>query len=254
MKRGGIKNRFFFKSFLWPLLFMGIFMGNAQNFNSEVQAIFQVDDSKKDMLDILGIAKNLTKENKSLRYELSVITSDFTGANSSKSAQSGFFVLKPYETQNLSRASASTSQEHRTILLLLIYDKDNNLLGTARKEYPLKGKKENKASYKKPFEGLQLKGMVTEKTKTKPGKDFYKIFYQKYRLSDSPGNKIIKIEEMVSLGRTTKLMVKIDDKILFQFYARPKLEYLEEMADLSLRYVNRYFENLKKRKEYITRY
>lgn len=241
---------------LWLALFLFHFMGHTQHFNSEVQSILQVQHANN-ILDVTAIAKNLTKENKSLHYELSVITSATPGGNTSKNAQTGFFTLKPYETKNLSRISVSIDDNNQTILLLLIYDKDNKLQGTARKVYPEEEEenlKEKQVSYTKPYEGIELEGMVTERTKTKAGKDFYKIFYQKYRLNDSPGNKIIKIEEAVSLGRSTKLMIIIDNDVLFQFYARPKLDYLEEMADLSLRYVNRYFENLKKRKEYITRY
>jgi hypothetical protein len=109
-------------------------------------------------------------------------------------------------------------------------------------------------SYKKDNEGIQLYGLVTENTKTKPGKDFYDFFYQKYQLSQNPENKIIEIDEMISFGRTTKIMVKIENQIVFQFYSRPKLDYLEEMAGVALQRVNRYFQNLRRQKQQIMQY
>ena len=228
----------------------------AQNFNSEVEAILNINDSKDDILDIVGTATNKTEGNYSLKYELSVITSGGDGNNSSKNSQSGRFTLEPFETKNLSQTSVSVDPHGRTIILLIVYDEDDKVLGTARSVYRSleEEKTEKKMSYQKPNEGIELTGMVTEKTKTKPGKDFYDFFYQKYSLSPNKGNKIIEIDEMISFGRTTRIMVKIDDKIIYQFFARPKLDYLKDQADQALKQVNRYFEYLKNRNESLTRY
>jgi len=229
---------------------------SSQNFNSEVEAIINVDDAKDDILDIVGAATNKTEASYSLRYELSVITSGGNANNSSKNSQSGRFTLEPFETKNLSQTSVSVDPKGSTIILLLIYDEDDKLLGTDRKAYGSmeEQKDKNKLSYQKPNEGIELTGMVTENIKTKPGKDFYDFFYQKYSLSPKKENKIIEVDEMISFGRTTKIMVKIEDKIIYQFYARPKLDYLKEQADMALKQVNRYFEYLKNRSESFTRY
>jgi hypothetical protein len=229
---------------------------SAQNFNSEVEAVINTSDTKDDILEIVGTAANKTEGNYSLRYELSVITSSGNSKNSSKNSQSGRFTLEPFETKNLSQTSVSVDPEGSTIILLLIYDEDDKLLGTDRKVYGSSEEEEaeKKMSYQKPNEGIELTGMVTENTKTKPGKDFYDFFYQKYSLSPNKGNKIIEVDEMISFGRTTRIMVKIEDKLVYQFYARPKLDYLKDQADQALKQVNRYFEYLKNRNESLTRY
>ena len=223
----------------------------AQNFNSKVEAVLNVNSAKNDLLEVMGTAKNLTEANYSLRYELSVITSDGSN-NSSKSSQSGRFTLEPFETKSLSKTSVSINSDMRTILLLLIYDEDDKLIGTARKVYNEDTEDKTSGeqlSYKKPNEGIQLTGMVTEKTKTKAGKDFYDYFYQKYSLSPNKLNKIIEVEEQISFGRTTRIAVKVQDQVVYQFFVRPKLDYLEEEANKALRQVNRYFEYLKNRSE-----
>lgn len=225
--------------------------GHSQNFNSEVVAGITVNDSKNDILDIIGTAKNITETSFSLRYELSVISSDKPGNNSSKNSQSGRFTLEPFETKNLSKTSVSINPQIRTIILLVIYDQDDKVVGTDRLVYDPKAeeKAEENISYQKPNEGIELTGMVTNRTKTKPGKDFYDFFYQKYSMSPNQGNKIIEIDEMISFGRTTKIMVKIDRRTIYEFQARPKLDFLKQQADVALKQVSRYFEYLKNRNE-----
>lgn len=227
----------------------------SQNFNSEVEAKILTDDAKSDILEITGTAINKTEGNFSLRYELSVITTDERN-NSSKNSQSGRFTLEPFGSKSLSQTSVAINPQARTIILLLIYDQDDQLKGTDRLVYDANAKEEaeEQLSYQKPNEGIVLTGMVTENTKTKAGKDFYDFFYQKYSLSPKKGSKIIKIDEIISFGRTTRITVSVEDRTIFEFFARPKLDYLREMADEALRRVNRYFEYLEKRNERITQY
>lgn len=223
----------------------------AQNFNSQVEATIKTNDAKNGVLEVTGIATNKTEGNYSLRYELSVITSNPESNNTSKNAQSGRFTLKPFETKNLSQTTVSINPVTRTIVLLLIYNEDDELMGTARKVYDSNEQElaEESMSYQKKNEGIRLVGMVTERTKTKPGKDFYDFFYQKYSASPNQGDKIIHIDEMISFGRTTRILVKVEDRTVFQFFAQPKVDFLKQKADEALREVNRYFEYLKNRNE-----
>lgn len=226
----------------------------AQNFNSEVEASIKTNNNKDNLLEISGIAKNLTEATYSLYYELSVIASSGNN-NSSKNSQTGRFTLEPFETRKLSSTNVSINPSQRTIILLMIYN-DDEVMGTDRIVYDEKAeeKKEARLSYEKKNEGIELSSMVIQRTKTKPGKDFYDFFYQQYSLNPVEGNKMIKIEEMISFGRTTKIMVKVDDRIIYEFFARPKLDYLKEQANTALKQVNRYMEYLKNRSEKISQY
>lgn len=228
---------------------------NSQNFNSEVEAGIVIDDSKNDILDITGTSKNRTELSFSLRYELSVITTNIADNNSSKNSQTGRFTLEPFETKNLSQTSVSIDRKNRTVILLVIFDQDDQVMGTDRLVYDSQKneKADENVSYQKANEGIILTGMVTDRSKTKSGRDFYDFFYQKYSLSPSQGNKIIEIDEMISFGRTTRIMVKIDNRTIYQFIARPKLDFLKEQADIALKQVNRYFEYLKNQNE-LTQY
>ncbi|WP_029035192.1 curli-like amyloid fiber formation chaperone CsgH [Salinimicrobium terrae] len=241
--------------FLPVFLFYSIVIG--QNFNAEVEAVLKIDDTKDDLLEVTGVATNKTEGNFSLRYELAVITSD-ENKNSSRNSQEGRFTLGSNETKELSTTSVSVNPTQQTIILLLLYDLDEKVIGTARQVYNEKNEEqqssENTASYQKENEGIELTGFVTENTKTKPGRDFYDFFYQQYSLSASKSNKMIHVDETISFGRTTRIIVKVEDRVVYQFFARPRLDFLKEQANEALRQVNRYLEYLENRNEYNTKY
>lgn len=225
--------------------------GYAQNFNSVVKADIVVNDLKDDLLEVTGTAQNLTGASYSLRYELSVITSDPGSDNHARNSQSGRFTLGPHDTNNLSRTTVSVHPDKRTIILLLIYNLDDELMGTSRRVYDKEEERKalEELSFEKHNEGIQLIGMVTERTKTKPGKDFYDIFYQKYHLSPTQGNRIVKIDEIISFGRTTRISIAVEEQVVYQFIAQPKRDYLIAHADEALRRVQRYFQYLENRNE-----
>ena len=239
----------------WYLLPVFLFYtgATAQNFNSQVEAVIVINDAKDDVLEITGTAKNKTEENFSLRYELSVIAS---GTNQSRNSQSERFTLEPYQTKELSQTSVSIDPNAQTIVLLVLYDLEDKVIGTDRKVYneQIKAEEQESASYQKKNEGIELMGMVTENTKTKAGKDFYDFFYQNYNLGANKTNRMIKIEEAISFGRTTRILVKVEDRVVHQFFAKPRLDFLKEQAEVALRQVNRYLEYLENRNEYNTKY
>jgi hypothetical protein len=244
------KTILYIKTLILSLFF--VYNGTAQNFNAEVEPSININENVQDLIEIVGIARNLTNTNYTLKYKLSIIQNDINN-NSSKNSQSGFFTLKPYETKNLSKSVINGNSS--LIVLLIIYNENEEIIGTARKEVNGDENEEKiKESYKKKNEGIVLKGLVTENTKTKSGKDFYDYFYQNYSLSGNQTSQIINIDEIISYGRTTRLVVKVNDDIIYQFFAKPKLEYLKEQAEIAFRELNRYLQYLENRNEYKTQY
>jgi len=254
-----VKNRTILKPIFiyWYLLPVFLFTINAtaQNFNAEVEAVLNIDDSKDDLLEITGVARNKTEANHSLRYELAVISLD-NNSNSSRNSQEGRFTLEAFETRDLSTTSIAINPNRQTTILLILYNQDDKVVGTSRKVYDSRDTKniEKEVSFEKKNEGIQLTGFVTENIKTKPGKDFYDFFYQNYSLSPNQTNEMIHVEEAISLGRTTRIQVKVGDRIVHQFFARPRLDFLKEQAEVALRQVNRYLEYLENRNEFNTKY
>ncbi|MDR6300603.1 CsgE family curli-type amyloid fiber assembly protein [Mesonia maritima] len=233
----------------------------AQYYNKDVEGKLKIENND-DYLNVVGVASNKTDVNQSLRYELSVIKTS-NGGNHSKNAQSGRFTLEPNGFKELSQTTINLDSDNKVIVLLLIYDLEDNLLGKDR--YVINGEDEeepsdediksydNEEEEEKP-DGIVLRGIVTQDTKTKAGNDFFNYFYSAYRNNSINSEKIIDIQEQFNLGRSTKIQIKVDNELVFQFFAQPKDEYLKSMVDVSIRRVSRYLEQLKRDAETIKKY
>ncbi|MFV8280002.1 CsgE family curli-type amyloid fiber assembly protein [Christiangramia marina] len=235
------------------LLLLSAFSGYSQNFNKEVEPIINIQEKASDFFTITASAKNLTQLALSLSYEFSVIKK---GVNNSANKQSNFFSLQASEIKSL--ASTSISQDDSTEIVILLIFKDDNekIISTNRKLIKSNEKETAKEeiSYHKRNEGIKLTGFVTENIKTKPGKDFYDFFYQQYMLSELESEHMISVDEIISFGRTTRLSVKVEGRVVYQFFARPKLDYLRENADKALNEVSRYLQYMENRNEYTNQY
>lgn len=241
----------------------------SQIYNTETEAIIEIN-KENEMLEVTGIAYNKTNVNQSLRYVLSVIHSNPKNSNTSKNDQSGRIVLEPNQRRKLSSTTINTNDEDRVILLLLLYDIDDNIVGQDRivlndivsdeeVKIKLQQKIEETTLYKEDIDtesedGLTLRGIVVEETKTKPGRDFYKLFYTAYNSNNINGEKIVKIKEVMALGTNTKIEIYVGDDKVVEFFLRPKEEFLKTMSDASIRRVAMHFERLKREANIIKRY
>jgi hypothetical protein len=239
--------------------FLVNFIGYAQLYNTNVEARIKLN-TESELLEISGIAYNKTEIDQSLRYVLSVIKTNPANSNRSKNDQQGRIVINAGETKILSNTSINLAVESKVIILLLIYDLDNNIIGKDRKVLndDTEEEIEEEESEKEELatqdvsttneDGVMLKGVVIEDTKTKPGRDFYSIFYSSYLTSQVNGDKIVTIKESLALGTNTKIAVLVGDEVVLEFFARPQESYLKSLSDVAIKRVNSHFLKLKKRK------
>ncbi len=238
----------------------------GQYYNKDVEASIDVKVLDNSVLQIAGSAYNKTEINKSLRYTLSVIKGDANATNKSTNSQEGRFVLEPGVKKNLSTTSININEEDRTIILLLVYDDEDNIVGKDRKvlngiegeedtldqaEAEISSSPDVKESKE---DGFILKGMVIEDTKTKAGSDFYDLFYSAYLAQNINGEKIVKIEEKLAIANNTQIQVVVDDAVVMQFIMNPRGQYLDAMAEQAIYRVNLYFQQLRNQKNQIIRY
>lgn len=236
---------------------------HSQMYNSDVEAKINIEENGS-MVAITGFAINKTDSNRSLRYVLSVIKSDTLSSNSSNNSQSGRFVMEVGEKKNLSSTTINTNEKDRVIVLLLIYDEDDKPLGMDRlvingteedielKRLEEKERKEainiSPDAQEKAVDGFVLRGIVTEDTKTKPGADFYKMFYSLYNEKKINGEEIVNIKEVLSLNNNTKIEIYVANEKMLEFFVRPQNEYLKAVADVAVKRVYLYLKQYKANK------
>lgn len=222
----------------------------AQTTNTEVIAVLDkvfVDNS----MVIKANAMNQTELHKSLRYTFTTFQTTQNG-KILKTPKEERFTLQANERKELNQFVINRDFENKLIILLLIYEEDQ-IVSKARLAFNDHQKKEEIVEDISD-DGIELKGIVIEETKTKPGKDFYEFFYNAYNRNKINGNRIVGIFEKLSFGRSTIIQVKVEDKLLHEFLGKPDQEYLEQMSNQAIRKVFKYFKDLKKQKDDIFRY
>lgn len=250
-------------------LFLTVNIAQSQTYNSEVEAKINMENNGE-RIQITGSAANKTASTRSLRYVLSTIRNNPNNSNSSKNDQSGRFVLDPGEKKNLSTTAINANDTDRVIILLLIYDEEDTPLGMDRivingtdediEEIRLEKRDEKKATNISPdakqtlADGAILRGIVTEETKTKPGRDFYKMFYSLYLANNINGQEAVNIKEVLSLNNNTKIEVSVAGEKVFEFFVRPQQDYLKMLSEVTVRrvywFLQKYEENKKVQKYY----
>ena len=106
----------------------------SQIYNTQVEAKIDLK-SNTEFIEITGSAFNNTQINQSLRYQLSVFKNNQKNTNVSNNKQEGRFVLKPGQKKNVSSITINANDKDRIIILLLLYDLEDQLLGKESIDY-----------------------------------------------------------------------------------------------------------------------
>ena len=240
--------------------------GIAQIYNTQIEAKLNLV-ANTEFVEITGSAYNKTQLNESVRYVLSVIRNNPKSSNSAKNEQTGRVVLSPGDKQNLSQTTINANDSDRMIILLLLYNLEDQLMGLDR--VVINGTAEDKkiaakATNVRVFlagetiqnedQGGLLKGIVIEDTKTKPGRDFYNLFSSDYRNKNINGEKIVTIKETLAIANNTKIEVLVGDVKILEFIVRPQGNFLQTLSDEAIRRTNSYFDNLRAGKYIVNQY
>lgn len=233
-----------------------IFLTNTQFALSQVEykeVKVKIEVEKvENMFSITGTVENLKSEFKNISYKLSVFKSNKSNSNNSKNVQDGRITLEPIQKVILSKTQVNGGQEDRIILLLMIYDEKNVVIGKDR--IVIGEEEEKKTGSVKPKDGLEMTGIVSNDTKTKLGNDFYDFFYSEYSKLNINSNKIVTIQEELTFGRTTRIIVSMDGEIVDEFITRPDEDFLKYMAQNSSAKVFKYVKRIEEQNKLIIRY
>lgn len=227
----------------------------AQYLNRESKAILEIV-IKENVFEITAKAENKSQIKQSLSYELKIFKENLKSGNKSDNAQEGRFVIDPLDVRKLAYTAINIQNKNdKIILLLLLRNVDGDIVGRERKVITNSKvvPENNKITLKKkPNDGVEIFGMVLEKTKTKPGRDFYNLFYSQFLSHNFSDNRSVLVEEVFSRGRNTKIEIKIENVRVYEFFVQPKTDYLKANANIAIKQVTNFFR--KKKNDYIVRY
>lgn len=236
----------------------------AQVYNTTVEAKINLEPNSE-FTTIIGTAYNKSDINQSLRYELTVFKTNPQNSNTSKNSQSGRIVLEPGVKKNLSQTTINSDVEDRMIILLLIYDEGDKPLGKDRIIINGNAADKRMASLDKnttvieeePIptgDGVKLRGLVLEETKSRPGREFFTTFSGLYREANIDGELVITVKESLSLANNTAIEIIVGNEKIFEFIVRPQNDYLKAAAQAAVARVGAYFKYLEENKSVVKQY
>ena len=228
------------------MAFFFFIAGYSQQYNKEVIAKINIEKNSE-FFTFTTTAENLMATGYSLRYELMSFKTDANN-NTSKNSQGERFVLKPHEKLILSSLSLNINEEGKIILVLVFYDLDDKPISQDRVVLKYNGEQlEIETANPKPIkivesdqstpqDGFEIDGLVIENSITKAGRDFYRYFYAEYLNKQVKTNKNIVIQEVLAGFnlRSSKITVKVDNKLVWQFFAQPRKDFLKKMASIAI--------------------
>lgn len=244
------------KKYLYIIIAFFLFFFSENGFcqaeyNKEVKAKIEVKEIEN-LLFITGTAENLKSEFKNISYKLSVFKKNKSSSNKSTSAQDGRVTLEPIQKVELSKTQVNYTKQDEVIVMLLIYDESNTIIGKDRIVF--NEETESDAGKSVPVDGIEMVGIVANDTKTKLGNDYYDMFYAQYSKLKVHTTKIVTVQEELTFGRTTKITILVDSDIIEEFISRPDEDFLKYMADSAAQKLFKYFKDLEKQNKMITQY
>jgi hypothetical protein len=243
--------KFFDLKYFFVFLCFSISSVYSQAVYKEVLAKIEVE-KVENILFIRGTVENLKLETKSISFKLSVFTKNKYNSNNTKNTQDGRMILDPQQKVILSKTQINETKDNQIIILLIIYDENNVIIGKDRLEIGVEDALKEDAN--KPNDGLEMMGIVSNDTKTKLGNDFYELFYKEYSKLKIKSNKIVTVQEELTFGRTTRIIVSVDGNVINEFVSKPDEDYMKYMSETISGEVFKYFKNLEKQNKSIMRY
>lgn len=216
-----------------------------------VKAIIEVKNAE-DVTSIDAKAINNDEVVHDLNYLLISIKQSSNG-NMTNNKQEGKFVISPDETKDLSHVTIShTKDDQIKIYLFIRNEKENKLISKDSLFINVTDDIQisTNRSIKNPDteiteEDFELKGIVVDNTKSKLGKDFFETFYNIYRDSNEKYAFAINVNELPSIGRNGIINIDTSDQNIYSFRVVPNDEYITAQAQMTMRYLNKYYRESK---------
>ena len=146
------------------LLLLHIESTYSQVVYKEVKAKIDIENIENS-LSIKGTVENLNSVYKNIFFKLSVFKKNIKNTNKSDNAQDGRIALEPLQKVILSKTQINITSDDRIIILLLIYDENNEIIGKDR--IVIGEKEEQKIGMHEAKDGIEISVKLSNETKTK---------------------------------------------------------------------------------------
>ncbi len=173
----------------------------------------------------------------------------------------GQFIAKPYSLEIISEYEIDLKKREYIVIVFNVFNEKQQQIGsdtlTSEKFNPpvLKPTLSNpplvKRDLPKPkrsLDALEIDGLILDETRSKIGRDFYELFYNRWTPPLGAKDFLITIKELPARGIGARVSIHVNDNIILYRFLQPRGDLVEQEANTSISYVKRYLqknENLK---------
>ncbi|MFK8008980.1 MAG: CsgE family curli-type amyloid fiber assembly protein [Saprospiraceae bacterium] len=98
------------------------------------------------------------------------------------------------------------------------------------------------------LDAIEIDGLILDETRSKIGRDFYELFYNRWNPPSGAKDFLITIREMPSRGLGARVSIEINENVVLYRFLQPRNGLIEEEANFTISYIKDYLirsENLK---------
>ncbi|MTI30731.1 CsgE family curli-type amyloid fiber assembly protein [Xanthovirga aplysinae] len=85
-------------------------------------------------------------------------------------------------------------------------------------------------SAKNTIPSLEINGLIVDETRTKSGREFYRVFYKMWEPPPNAPDFMITIKELPGQGRGSRVQILVNRELVFLNYLQPRSDYILSLA------------------------
>ncbi|HHH49915.1 MAG TPA: hypothetical protein ENK52_02930, partial [Saprospiraceae bacterium] len=207
---------------------------------------------ESDTLFVKGLFIDLSQKQNGYQWEMN-IHKEITADSIFNEHKNGKFIAEPFFPKIITETKIDLKKREYFVIVFNVFDFKNTLVGTdtlqstqinpaliqPQSTPPLAAKLELPKP-KITLDALEIDGLILDETRSKIGRDFYEIFFNKWSQPLGAKDFLITIKEMPARGIGARISIQVNGNIILYRFLQPRTELIEEQANISISYVKRY--------------
>lgn len=214
---------------------------------------------ESDTAFVKGLVVNLDDKAKDFKWEMTIHRETLTVKSNKK--LNGQFNAEPFFPKIIAETNFDLKKREYFIVVVNVLDHNDQLIGTdtlvstsvdpSLKKPPPPNPvvaKQNRPKPKINPDALEIDGLILDETRSKIGRDFYELFYNRWTPPLGAKDFLITIKEIPSRGTGARISIQVNENIVLYRFLQPRGELVEQEANLTISYLKKYLsknENMK---------
>lgn len=240
--------------FSMPNFFINYQVSDSLDFKVWVDFI-----EESDTAFVKGLVANLTEKEEALKWEMLIHKESKAGIFDEK--LEGTFTAIAFSPSMVAETKIELKKREYFVITFKVFNLQNKLLGTdtlTSQEInpsiqPVPATRAPIVSRDLPKPGnnldaLEIDGLILDETRSKIGRDFYEIFYNRWTPPAGARDFLITIKEMPARGIGARVSIHVNEEVILYRFLQPRGDVVEKEANISISYVKSYLmknENVK---------